>query len=110
MDKKPFEQRGGQGPGAQQGSVKPEPGRKSQEESEKNRTRRPAPPRESRPVDKPVPNPEAELEREDILEDERSDQKSGRPVQLEARDKARPAFGGRPQEGVKSREGQSTPS
>jgi hypothetical protein len=110
MDKKPFEQRSGQEPGVQQGPVKPEPGRRFPQESEKNRTpRRPTEPPDARRVDKPAPGPGADLEGEDVLEDGRTDQRSGRPAQLEEHDKTRPGFG-RPPESGKTREGQPIPS
>jgi len=109
MDKKPFEQRSGEGAGVQQESRKPEPTRRTPEESQKSRTpRRPAEPSEPRPVDNAEPGSEAELEGEDNRKEEgRSDQKSGRPVQLGERDKTWP-FGSPPQKSGKTREGQST--
>jgi hypothetical protein len=111
MDKKPFEQRSGQGPGVQHEPVKPEPGRRIPQEPEKNRTpRRPTEPSDARRVDKPAPGSAADLEGEDVLEGERTDQRSGRPVKLDEHDKTRPGVGGRPQESGKTREGQPIPS
>ena len=40
---------------------------------------------EGQPIDKPLPSPEAHR-KEDLLESERSDRESGRPVQLDEED------------------------
>jgi hypothetical protein len=80
MDKKPFDQSQGQGTQAPGQPTKPEPGRKMPDALEKEKTPRPGQPA-GQPIDKPMPTPGAG--RKDILEGERSDRESGRPVQLE---------------------------
>jgi hypothetical protein len=110
MDKKPFDRRQGQGTQAPGQPTKPESGRKMPEAMEKEKTPRlgeqPAGPL----VDKRMPMPGAG--RKDILEGERSDHESGRPVQLEEDDDStgnrRDAdVGGRRQHDRKPAEGQT---
>ena len=87
-------------------------------------TRRPGEHPEGHPIDEPTPKPGTRLGRKEILEGERSDRASGRPVQLEddeerqtvppgqpGRADSEPGLGGRPQEGRqdrRSREGEPT--
>jgi hypothetical protein len=76
MDKKPFEQRSGHG--MPQGDIKPESERKTPDE--KNPApRRPTEPPKPKPVDPRVPG---SVDKPPFKSD-RSDQQSGRPVQLD---------------------------
>ena len=82
MDKKQGNRRPGEKP-AEQGfgtydPSRPEPGRKTPEAREDEGFGKP----ESQPIDKQMPNPERPARR-DLLESERSDRESGRPVQLD---------------------------
>lgn len=82
MDKKPFEQRGGQGM-PQQGAIKPEPERKTPDEKDRA-PRRPAEPPKTRPVDPRAPGSGDRPP----FDRERSDEQSGRPIQLDKREGA----------------------
>ena len=82
MDKKQGNRRPGEKP-AEQGSGgydpnRPEPGRKSPGAPDDKGFGKP----EGQSIDKQMPNPEMRARR-DILESERSDRESGRPVQLD---------------------------
>jgi hypothetical protein len=82
MDKKKGNRRPGEKP-AEQGSgtydpSRPEPGRKTPGASDDKGFGK----AEGQPVDKEMPNPQMRARR-DILESERSDRESGRPVQLD---------------------------
>jgi hypothetical protein len=82
MDKKKGNRRPGEKP-AEQGSGtyapnRPEPGRKTPEAPDDKGFGKP----EGQPIDKQMPNPQTRARR-DILESERSDRESGRPVQLD---------------------------
>jgi hypothetical protein len=82
MDKKLGNRRPGEKP-AEQGSGtyapnRPEPKRKTPEAPHDKGFGKP----EGQPIDKQTPNPETRARR-DILESERSDRESGRPVQLD---------------------------
>jgi hypothetical protein len=67
---------------------------------------------EGHPIDKQMPDPGTRAGGKDILESERSDRESGRPVQLDDDDErevgsgggdADPGLGGRPREGGEGR-------
>jgi hypothetical protein len=77
MDKKPFDRSQGQGTAAPGQPAKPDP-------LEKDKMPRPGAPPAGQPVDKRMPKPG--VGRKDILEGDRSDRESGRPVQLEEGD------------------------
>ena len=82
MDKKQDNRRPGQKP-AKQGSgtydlTRPEPGRKTHEAPDDEGFGKP----EGQPIDKQIPNRDMRAGR-DLLESERSDRDSGRPVQLD---------------------------
>jgi hypothetical protein len=66
---------------------KPHPGRLPEDPQEDREFHKPA----GRPVDKPLPTPEARRRGKDGLEGERSDRESGRPVQLEEDEEGREA-------------------
>jgi len=79
MGKKPFDQNQGHGTGTGAGQpTKPEPGRKMPAPPEKHR-----PSKREQPAGMPVDQPMPGTEHEDILDSDRSDRESGRPVQLE---------------------------
>jgi hypothetical protein len=77
MDKKPFDRSQGQGTAAPGQLAKPDP-------PEKDKMPRPGTAPAGQPVDKRTPKPGAG--RKDMLEGDRSDRESGRPVQLEERE------------------------
>ena len=111
MDKKPFEQRGGQVTGSQQDPGTPEPGRRIPDGVEKNKVpRRPGEQSAGRPIDKSAAGPGSGPRGKDASKEERSDQGqgSGRPVQLQDQDESEPALDGWSQEGRKTSEGQPT--
>ena len=75
---------------------RPEPGRRPEAPREQGFGKP-----EGQPIDKQLPTPGMRAGRSDILESERSDRESGRPVQLEGEDDerevtsdAKPGFGG----------------
>jgi hypothetical protein len=82
MDKKQGNRRPGEKPAEHPSGAydtnQPEPGRKTQGAADDKGFGKP----EGQPIDKQVPNPELRPRR-DILESERSDRESGRPVQLD---------------------------